>query len=82
MNGSRIYRIASCGRPSSPWPSSSGAAATVHGKCWNGWPRSENSEALISLSTYSYEHPEDTFPELIEKGPEFEAEGLGHPTAR
>jgi hypothetical protein len=36
-------------------------------------------EALISLSTYSYEHPGDTFPELIEKGPEFEAEGLGHP---
>ena len=36
-------------------------------------------EALISLSTYSYEHPEDTFPELVENGPEFEAEGLGHP---
>jgi len=36
-------------------------------------------EALISLSTYSYEHPGDTFPELIEKGPLFEAEGLGHP---
>jgi hypothetical protein len=36
-------------------------------------------EALISLSTYSYEHPGDTFPELVEKGPEFEAEGLGHP---
>jgi hypothetical protein len=36
-------------------------------------------EALISLSTYSYEHPGDTFPELIEKGSEFEAEGLGHP---
>ena len=36
-------------------------------------------EALISLSTYSYEHPGDTFPELIEKGPVFEAEGLGHP---
>jgi hypothetical protein len=36
-------------------------------------------EALISLSTYSYEHPEDTFPELTEKGPVFEAEGLGHP---
>jgi len=36
-------------------------------------------EALISLSTYCYEHPGDTFPELIEKGPLFEAEGLGHP---
>jgi hypothetical protein len=36
-------------------------------------------EALISLSTYSYEHPGDTFPRLVEKGPVFEAEGLGHP---
>jgi DNA mismatch repair ATPase MutS len=36
-------------------------------------------EALISLSTYSYEHPGDTFPQLVEKGPQFEAEGLGHP---
>jgi DNA mismatch repair ATPase MutS len=36
-------------------------------------------EALISLSTYSYEHPGDTVPELAEKGPVFEAEGLGHP---
>lgn len=36
-------------------------------------------EALISLSTYSYEHPEDTLPELVEKGPVFEAEGIGHP---
>ena len=36
-------------------------------------------EALISLSTYFYEHPGDTFPELVEKGPVFDAEGLGHP---
>jgi DNA mismatch repair ATPase MutS len=36
-------------------------------------------EALISLSTYSYEHPGDTFPELVERGPVFDAEGLGHP---
>jgi DNA mismatch repair ATPase MutS len=36
-------------------------------------------ETLISLSTYSYEHPGDTFPELVEKGPVFEAEGIGHP---
>ena len=36
-------------------------------------------EALISLSTYSYEHPQDPFPELAENGPVFEAEGLGHP---
>jgi DNA mismatch repair ATPase MutS len=36
-------------------------------------------EALISLSTYSYEHPGDTFPELVERGPVFDAEGWGHP---
>ena len=36
-------------------------------------------EALISISTYSYEHPHDPFPELAENGPVFEAEGLGHP---
>ena len=36
-------------------------------------------EALISLSTYSYEHPGDTFPQVVEKGPVLEAEGLGHP---
>ncbi len=36
-------------------------------------------EALISLSTYYYEHPADTFPELVEAGPAFETEGLGHP---
>jgi DNA mismatch repair ATPase MutS len=36
-------------------------------------------EALISLSTYSFERPGDTFPQLVEKGPLFDAEALGHP---
>ncbi len=36
-------------------------------------------EALISLSTYAFEHPADTVPELAEAGPIFEAEGLAHP---
>jgi MutS domain V len=36
-------------------------------------------EALISLSTYSYEHPGDTLPLLLENSRELEAEGLGHP---
>jgi len=36
-------------------------------------------EALLSLATYSYEHPLDTFPEILEDGPALEAEGLGHP---
>ncbi|HEY0324298.1 MAG TPA: hypothetical protein VGC66_25350 [Pyrinomonadaceae bacterium] len=36
-------------------------------------------EALNSLAGYSYEHPQDTFPELVEGGARFEGEGLGHP---
>lgn len=36
-------------------------------------------EALISLSTYAYEHPGDTVPLLVENGRVLEAEGLGHP---
>jgi hypothetical protein len=36
-------------------------------------------DALISLSTYSYEHPADPFPEIVKSGPLFDAEGLGHP---
>jgi len=36
-------------------------------------------DALISLSTYAYEHPADPFPEIVESGPVFEAQSLGHP---
>jgi len=36
-------------------------------------------EVLCALSGYAYEHPNDIFPELIEEGPIFEAEALGHP---
>ena len=36
-------------------------------------------EALLSLSVYSVEHPQDVFPEIVEKGPFFDAEKLGHP---
>lgn len=36
-------------------------------------------EALISLATYSYEHPADPFPEFATGGAIFEAEDLGHP---
>ena len=36
-------------------------------------------EALISLSTYSYEHPGDSVPLLLENSHELEAESLGHP---
>ena len=36
-------------------------------------------EALSSLATYAYEHPDDPFPTLVEGQAAFEAEGLGHP---
>jgi DNA mismatch repair ATPase MutS len=36
-------------------------------------------EALSSIAGYSFEHPEDPFPELIESGACFEAEGAAHP---
>ncbi len=36
-------------------------------------------EALGSLASYSYEHPQNPFPELVTEGPCFEGEGLGHP---
>lgn len=36
-------------------------------------------EALNSLASYAYEHPQDPFPEIIEVGACFDGEGLGHP---
>ncbi len=36
-------------------------------------------EALLSLAAYSFEHPEDPFPEFVEGAACFEAEALGHP---
>ena len=37
-------------------------------------------EALSSLATYAYEHPDDPFPDFLELGPaQFEATQLGHP---
>jgi hypothetical protein len=36
-------------------------------------------EALISLSAYSYEHPDDPFPELIDGDASFVGVALGHP---
>jgi len=36
-------------------------------------------EALAALSSHSYEHPADPFPEVREEGPLFAARGLGHP---
>src|SRR5262249_37453293 len=36
-------------------------------------------EALCALAAYSYECPDDPFPEVLEAGTLFEAEALGHP---
>jgi hypothetical protein len=36
-------------------------------------------EALASLATHAFEHPDDPFPEVVDAGPCFEGEGLGHP---
>ncbi|NOT43564.1 MAG: DNA mismatch repair protein MutS, partial [Acidobacteria bacterium] len=36
-------------------------------------------EALSSLATYAYEHPDDPFPTLADGPATFEANGLGHP---
>jgi DNA mismatch repair ATPase MutS len=36
-------------------------------------------EALVSLATYAFENPADAFPVLVDAGPLFEAQALGHP---
>lgn len=36
-------------------------------------------EALCALAAYAYENPDDPFPDVIDEGPCFEGEGLGHP---
>jgi Mrp family chromosome partitioning ATPase len=42
----------------------------------NAW---SEFEALNALACYSWEHPHHVFPELVDEGACFEAEGLGHP---
>lgn len=36
-------------------------------------------EALSSLAGYSFEHPADPFPEIVDRSPCFDGEELGHP---
>jgi DNA mismatch repair ATPase MutS len=36
-------------------------------------------EAMASLATYTYEHPADPFPQLLDGGRVFDAVGLAHP---
>jgi hypothetical protein len=36
-------------------------------------------EALCALATYAYENPDDPFPDVVEDGPHFDGEEVGHP---
>jgi len=52
----------------------------MHGEALESWLRAlADFEALVSLATYSFEHPQDTFAELVDGEPLFEAEQIGHP---
>jgi hypothetical protein len=55
-----------------------------HGHAVAGWIRAiAEVEALSSLATYAYEHPDDPFPSIAPpdpaEGPIYRAEGLAHP---
>ena len=52
----------------------------THGKVIRQWVEALGEfEALSSLAGYSYEHPQDPFPELIDGPASFTAVALGHP---
>ena len=52
----------------------------AHGHAVRSWLGAIGSiEALLSLSTYTYEHPDDSFPEFVEGAPCFDATSIGHP---
>ena len=52
----------------------------MHGKVIRQWVDALGEfEALSSLAGYSYEHPQDPFPELMEGPASFTAVALGHP---
>ncbi len=51
-----------------------------HGQAVRQWLKAIGEiEALLSLANYSYERPEDSFPQFATEGPRFMAEDLGHP---
>ena len=51
-----------------------------YGPVMASWLKSVGDmEALSSLATYAYEHPEDPFPEFTTESPVFAAEEIGHP---
>jgi hypothetical protein len=53
---------------------------TDHGESLSVWMRAwAEFEALNALATYSFENPDNTFPEFVNTAAHFEAAGLGHP---
>jgi hypothetical protein len=52
----------------------------AHGSALRLWVNATAEiEALLSLATYSFEHPADPFPVFTDGAASFEAEELGHP---
>ena len=52
----------------------------AHGPAVSEWLRAVGEvEALGALATFAYERPEDRFPELVDEGPVYDADALGHP---
>ena len=50
------------------------------GEAVSGWLEAvAELDALLALATYSFEHPGDAFPAIVEDRTLFVAEGLGHP---
>lgn len=53
---------------------------TLHGSNIAQWLDALGElEALVALSSYAYEHPQDPFPDLVESGSLLDGQGLGHP---
>jgi hypothetical protein len=53
---------------------------SAHGTAVRSWLRAIGEiEGLLSLSAYTYEHPDDPFPEFMDGPPCFNATALGHP---
>jgi len=51
-----------------------------HGEAMRKWVRTwAEFEALLALGTYAAEHQENVYPEIVEGGATFVAEGLAHP---
>ena len=52
----------------------------AYGPAVGEWLRAVGEfEALAALATFAYERPEDPFPELVDEGPVYDADALGHP---